>query len=232
MCGRFTLTVESLEFIEAVQRLNVQLFGGADFRPRFNVAPTQLHPIILADGEDYAAQPARWGLVPSWAKDGKRAARQINARSETVHESRAYGRPFKRTRCLVPADGWYEWTGPKDQRQPHWIHRADREPFTLAGLYDIWFPEPDRPAATFTILTAEAQDSLAGIHSRMPIVMPAERQEAWLDRGAEEVESLRALLDLPPDDAFISVPVSARVNSVQHDDASLLQLEEQPALGL
>ncbi|MCY3557916.1 MAG: SOS response-associated peptidase [Chloroflexi bacterium] len=232
MCGRFTLTVDSLEFIEAVQRLNVQLFGGGDFQPRFNIAPTQLHPVILADGEAFAAQPARWGLVNSWAKDAKRAARQINARSESVAESRAYARPFQRQRCLVPADGWYEWSGPRDQRQPHWIHRADREPFLFAGIYDIWHPEPDRPAMTFTILTKEATEALASIHSRMPVVLPPDRQEAWLDPGNLEKESVLTLLDLPPDDAFVGDAVSTRVNSVKNDDPTLLDQEQQQALGL
>jgi putative SOS response-associated peptidase YedK len=232
MCGRFTLTVDSLEFIEAVQRLNVKLFGGGDFKARFNVAPTQSHPIILVDREEYAVQPARWGLVNSWAKDAKRAARLINARSETVAESRAYARPFKRQRCLVPADGWYEWSGPKKQRQPHWIHRADREPFLFAGLYDIWHPEPERPAVTFTILTREASDALANIHSRMPVVLPADRQEVWLDPGNLDQHSVLPLLDLPPDDSFVTVPVSSRVNAVKHDDPSLLVPEQQHAFDL
>lgn len=232
MCGRFTLTVDSLEFIEAVQRLNVQLFGGGDFKPRFNVAPTQLHPIILADGEEIAAQPARWGLVNFWAKDAKRAARQINARSETVAESRAYARAFERQRCLVPADGWYEWSGPKNQRQPHWIHRPDREPFVFAGLYDIWHPQPERPAVTFTILTQDSTESLASIYPRMPVVLPPDRLEAWLDSGNEDTESVLALLDLPPDDAFIAEPVSTRVNFVKNDDLDLLRVEQQPTLDL
>ncbi len=231
MCGRFTLTVESLELVEAVRRLNVQL-RAVIFRPRHNVAPTQLHPIILADGEQFAAQPARWGLVNFWATDAKRASQQINARSETVAASRAYARPFKRQRCLVPADGWYEWNGPRRQRQPHWLHRADREPFVFAGLYDIWYPQPDRPAATFTILTSEASQSLASIHARMPVVMPANRQEAWLDSGNQDAAALRFLLDLPPDDAFVAVPVSSRVNAVRNDDPSLLHIEQQPMLGL
>ncbi len=232
MCGRFTLTVEHLELIEAAQRLNVKLFDGGDFKPRFNIAPTQLHPIIVADGEEIAAQPARWGLVNFWAKDAKRAARQINARSETVATTRAYARSFKRQRCLVPADGWYEWSGAKAQRQPHWIHRADREPFVFAGLYDIWHPEADRPAVTFTILTKEASEALSSIHSRMPVVLPPDRQEAWLDPGNQDEESVLPLLMLPPDDSFISEPVSNRVNGVKHDDPTLLAPEPQQTLNL
>ena len=232
MCGRFTLTIDSLEFVDALQRLQARLDGAKPFQARFNVAPTQLHPILLADGEDYAVQPARWGLVNSWAKDAKRASRQINARSETVAESRAYARPFARQRCLVPADGWYEWSGPKTQRQPHWIHRADREPFLFAGLYDTWYPEPERPAITFTILTQPAIDSLASIHDRMPVVLPPDRHEAWLDPVPREREDVLALLRLPPDDAFIADPVSVRVNSVRHDDPGLLQIEQQSGFEL
>ena len=232
MCGRFTLTTQALEVIEQVGRLNLTLARVRDFKPRFNIAPTQLHPIVLADREEFTAQPARWGLVNSWAKDARRAARQINARSETVAESRAYARPFKLQRCLVPADGWYEWSGPKHQRQPHWIHRADREPFVFAGLYDVWHPDPDRPAMTFTILTKASTDSLASIHSRMPVVLPPDRLEAWLDSGNQDNESVLPLLDFPPDDAFIAEPVSARVNSVKHDDPSLLEFERQSRLNI
>ena len=232
MCGRFTLTVDSLEMLEAVQRLNLRLFGELPYSPRYNIAPTQLHPIIVADGEALAFQPARWGLVNSWAKDAKRAGRQINARSETVDTSRAYGRAFRRRRCLVPADGWYEWTGPKGSRQPHWIHRADRAPFSFAGLYEVWHPEPDRPAVTFTILTTEASAQLASIHARMPVVLPPERQEAWLNPHQQDADVVKPLLDLPPDDAFISAAVSPRVNAVRHDDPSLLEPQRQTGLGL
>ena len=233
MCARFTLTQEQEQLVKAWRERGIEVtFDFFSHKPRFNVAPTQVHPIILADREAFAVQPARWGLVNSWARDAKRASRQINARSETVAESRAYARPFKRRRCLVPADGWYEWSGPRNQRQPHWIHRADREPFFFAGLYDIWHPEPERPAVTFTILTMDSTEALAGIYPRMPVVLPPDRQEAWLDPGNQDQDSVLPLLELPPDDAFIAESVSTRVNSVKHDDATLLTREQQPALDL
>lgn len=233
MCARFTLTQEKQELVEAWRQLGIEVtFDFFSHNPRFNIAPTQVHPIILADREAFAVQPARWGLVNSWARDAKRASRQINARSETVAESRAYARPFRRQRCLVPADGWYEWTGPKKQRQPHWIHRADREPFAFAGLYDIWYPKPEDPAVTFTILTMDSTGALASIYPRMPAILPPDRLEAWLDPGNEDKDSVLALLDLPPDDAFIAESVSSRVNSVKHDDPGLLETEEQPSLDL
>lgn len=184
---------------------------------------------MRAGGEDVVAETARWGLVNSWATDAKRAGRQINARSETAATSRAYARPFRRTRCLVPADGWYEWSGPKEARQPHWIHHADGEPFFFAGLYEVWYPEPEQPRTTFTILTTDANDSLAAIHQRMPVVMPPERIDDWLNPMAEDVGALRALLVAAPNDAFVSVPVSPRVNSVRNDDPSLLELHDQPS---
>lgn len=233
MCGRFTLTVEQQQLIENMLQYGIEVsFDYFSVVPRFNIAPTQLHAIILAEREELLVQPARWGLINSWARDAKRASRQINARSETVAESRAYARPFQRQRCLVPADGWYEWSGPKDQRQPHWIHRADREPFLFAGLYDVWHPEPDRPMLTFTILTREASQALASIYSRMPVVLPADRHEAWLDAGNQDSAAVLPLLHLPPDDAFVADPVSTRVNSVKHDDPSLLLPEQQPRLDL
>lgn len=233
MCGRFTLTVEQQQLVENMLKFGIEVsFDYFSIVPRFNIAPTQLHPIILAEREEFVVQPARWGLVNAWAQDAKRAARQINARAETVAESRAYARPFQRQRCLVPADGWYEWSGPKNERQPHWIHRADRELFVFAGLYDIWRAEPDRPTLTFTILTTEATDALASVYSRMPVVLPVDRHEAWLDAGNRDSESLLPLLDLPPDDAFIAQPVSTRVNSVKNDDPSLLEPEQQSRFDL
>ena len=229
MCGRFTLSVETLELVAAAQQLAETLFAGIPHRPRYNVAPTQEHPIVRARGEDLIAQTARWGLVNSWAKDAKRAGRQINARSETAARSRAYARPFKRKRCIIPADGWYEWSGPKEARQPHWIHHADREPFLFAGLYEVWYPEPEQPQTTFTILTTDANDALASIHARMPVLMPPERLDDWLDPAAEDIDALSALLVSAPNDAFVSMPVSPRVNSVRNDDPSLLQPHEQPS---
>lgn len=233
MCARFTLTQDEEALVETWGELGIEVsFDFFSHSPRFNVAPTQVHPILLAEREAFAVQPARWGLVNSWARDAKRASRQINARSETVAESRAYARPFKRQRCLVPADGWYEWSGPKDQRQPYWIHRADRQPFVFAGLYDIWYPERDHPAITFTILTQDSTDALASIYPRMPVVLPPDRLEGWLDPENQDTESVLALLDLPPDDAFIGDPVSTRVNFVKNDDPDLLRVEQQPTLDL
>ena len=230
MCGRFTLTAETLDLVVAAQQLAPAVFGDIAWRPRFNIAPTQEHPILHIDREEIAAQTARWGLVNRWAKHAKRAARQINARSETVHESRAYAKAFQRRRCVVPADGWYEWSGPKDARQPHWMHRADGQPFLFAGLYEAWYPQPDQPQTTFTILTTDANDALASVHARMPVTVPQGHLERWLDPHSADLDALSPILRPAPDDAFVSRAVSPRVNSVRNDDPSLLDPFEQPTL--
>ena len=236
MCGRFTFTPEALDVAAAAYQLDPILFRTLHYQPRYNIAPTNQHFIIRFEREDFTAQHANWGLINSWAKDAKRAARQINARCENLAASRVWKPAFERRRCVVPADGWFEWTGPKEQRQPHWIHRPDREPFLFAGLYERWTPpndgdhQPPSPITTFTIITTAANDQLAAIHDRMPVVLPNDRLEAWLDPRAADLNQLQTLLAAAPDDAFTSAAVSPRVNSVRNDDPDLLLPEEQLSL--
>ena len=232
MCGRFTLTVDTLDYLAQLQQLDPRIFAAVRFQPRFNIAPTNRHPIVRFEREDFTAKTASWGLINHWAKDARRAARQINARRENLASSRVWTPAFERRRCAVPADGWFEWTGPKDNRQPHWIHRPDREPFLFAGLYERWTPpanranaadgNPPTPITTFTIITAPANDQLAAIHDRMPVVLPNERLDDWLDPQQQNLDRLSALLIAAHDDAFTSCPVSSRVNSVRNDDPDLL----------
>ena len=232
MCGRFTLTVDTLDDLAQLQQLDPRIFAAVRFQPRFNIAPTNRHPIVRFEREEFTAETAHWGLINHWAKDAKRAARQINARRENLASSRVWTPAFQRRRCAVPADGWFEWTGPKDNRQPHWIHRPDREPFLFAGLYERWTPpaengESSAPITTFTIITAPANDQLAAIHDRMPVVLPNERLDDWLDPQQQNLDRLSSLLIAAPDDAFISRPVSPRVNAVRNDDSDLLIPREQ-----
>ena len=222
MCGRMTWGTREALRDGALERLIPGIRIGFRPPPRYNIAPTQEHVIARAEREEVVAEAARWGLINAWAKDAKRAARQINARAETVHESRAYRAAFARRRCAVPADGWYEWTGPKQARQPHWIHRGDGEAFLLAGLYEAWAPPEGGIRTTFTVLTTSAAARLAPIHDRMPLVLPPERLDDWLDPGERDPARLRALLAAAPMDAFTARAVSPRVNSAKHDDAELL----------
>ncbi len=238
MCGRFTLTVDTLDDLAQLQQLDPRIFAAVRFQPRFNIAPTNRHPIVRFEREDFTAETAHWGLINHWAKDAKRAARQINARRENLASSRVWTPAFERRRCAVPADGWFEWTGPKDNRQPHWIHRPDREPFLFAGLYERWtLPangvngadgDPPTSITTFTIITAPANDHLAAIHDRMPVVLPNERLDDWLDPQQQNFNRLNSLLIAAPDDAFTSRVVSPRVNAVRNDDPDLLTPHEQP----
>jgi len=236
MCGRFTLTAAALERVAQSQQLPAEIFAPLRFRPRYNIAPTNEHVIVYFEREDFAAQNANWGLINSWAKDAKRAARQINARCETLASARVWKPAFARRRCVIPADGWFEWTGPKGSRQPHWIHRPDREPFLFAGLYEYWTPRgrPDQqgggaaaPLTTFAIITTAANEQLASLHQRMPAVLPNERLEAWLDPQVSEPEQLQPLLRSAPNDAFTSPAVAPRVNSVRNDGPDLLAPQEQ-----
>lgn len=232
MCGRFTLTVDTLDAVAQLQQLDPRIFAAVRFQPRFNIAPTNRHPIVRFEREDFTAETAHWGLINHWAKDAKRAARQINARRENLASSRVWAPAFQRRRCAVPADGWFEWTGPKNNRQPHWIHRPDREPFLFAGLYERWTPptneasaengNPPTPITTFTIITAPANDQLAAIHDRMPVVLHSERLDDWLDPQQQNLDRLSSLLIAAPDDAFTSRPVSPHVNAVRNDDPDLL----------
>ena len=229
MCGRFTLAATPAVLVDALLGIHPELVPPATAQPRCNIAPTQEHFIFAGRAERIAALPADWGLVNSWAADAKRAARQINARLETAAESRAYAPAFKRRRCAVPADGWYEWSGPADARRPHWIHRGDEAPFLLAGLWENGTPPgSDEQRATFTILTTSAASRLQPIHDRMPVVLPEDRIEEWLDPALTDAGQARRLLAGVNMDAFTARPVSTRVNYVRNDDAGLLR-EIDPA---
>ncbi len=226
MCGRFTLSRQ--DAIELAAELGVPVESLPNYRPRYNIAPTNLHWILRMKYEEREVLPALWGLINSWAKDRKRAGSQINARSETLDTRAAYSKSFRERRCLVPADGFFEWTGPKKARRPIWFHKPDGDLLLFAGLYSSWQPEPDVWERTFTIITTEANAVVADIHDRMPVIIAPEQAEEWMDAGETDAEKLRALLLPAADDLLIGTPVSERANSVKNDDPSVL--EEAPTL--
>ena len=141
MCGRYTLTYRKAELL--AEHLGVSVDSLGDYSPRYNVAPTQRHWIVRMEHEDHEVLPARWGLINHWAKDSMVGYRQINARAETLSQRPAFREAFKKRRCVVPADGFYEWTGSKGARQPIWFHREDGGLLLFAGLYESWQPAPD-----------------------------------------------------------------------------------------
>jgi len=212
VCGRYTLTTPVDDLLEIFDLPQVSF----EHRPRYNIAPTQDAPVLARDGEGRKMGLLRWGLVPFWADDPTIGNRLINARSETAHEKPAFRRAFRRRRCLVPADGFYEWRAEGDGKRPYWIHRPDRAPFTMAGLWEGWEPRDEEPLHTFTILTREATEELAALHPRMPVVLSREGGEAWIEPG-REVEALRRILRDGRETEFQWHPVSTRVNVPEND---------------
>ena len=176
--------------------------------------------------EERRLLPARWGLVNSWAKDNKRSGLQINARAETLSARPAFRAAFKARRCVVPADGFYEWTGPKAARRPLWFHRPDGGLLLFAGLYEAWFPEKDKPETTFTIITTQANDRMAPVHDRMPVILSDTAADEWMLQGTVGADCLIRLLEPPPDEWLIATPVSKRVNSVKVDAPDVLRADE------
>ena len=227
MCGRFTLTVSHLaEVAEAVGAwLSPDL--AAEYRPRFNVAPTQRHPIVRADAGRRELVPAHWGLVPAFAKDRSIGHRLINARGESVAEKPAFRAAYRSRRCVVPADGFSEWTGPKGARQPVWFHAPDRSLLWLAGLFAMW---TDRATGevltTFTIVTTAANEVVAKVHARMPAVLGTVDVSEWL-----EAADPKALLVPAPVARLVASPASCRLNSPREDDADLLAPDDPRARG-
>jgi putative SOS response-associated peptidase YedK len=217
LCGRYTLTVPLSNLVDSFD-VDPPEF---DYPPRYNIAPTQDAPVIAQDADGRRMGLLRWGLVPSWAKDLSMGGRMINARAETVAEKPAFRRAFRHRRCLVPADGFFEWKpgaekeGPKGAKVPHWIHREDREPFGMAGLWERWTPEEGNPVHTFTIITTDAVPEIRGIHPRMPVILPPGDLDEWLD-SASSVDDLLALLR-PNGDGIRTHPVSSFVNSPRND---------------
>ncbi len=220
MCGRFTLTRQ--EAIELAEELGVPVDSLPNYRPRYNIAPTDQHWVVRRKYEDREVLPALWGLINSWAKDRKRAAAQINARVETLDTRSAFKEAFRKRRCLVPADGFFEWIGPKKARRPIWFHNQDGGLLLFAGLYEYWQPEPDVWERTFTIVTTDANKTVADVHNRMPVILTAEQAEAWMYQDETDLEKLRKLLVPSAEDVLIGTPVSDRANSVKNDDPSVL----------
>jgi putative SOS response-associated peptidase YedK len=221
MCGRFTITRRDGNMLAA--ELGVAADSFVDYRPRYNVAPTQMHYVVRVKFENREVLPARWGLVNTWAKDASTAAKNINARAETVESRRAFREAFIKRRCVVPADGFFEWTGPKTARQPTWFHREDNQLLLLAGLYESWRPKPDQWETTFTILTTDANALTRQYHDRMPVILADRDADDWMDPRAPDPLALKKLLVPALEGLLIATPVSPDVNDVDNDSPDLLK---------
>lgn len=232
MCGRFTLTLPDYETLARALGVEPDPELAPLYRPRFNVAPTDRHWILRVRDGRRELVPGSWGLVNAWAADRSGASKQLLARAETVATRPAYRDAFRRRRCLVPADGFFEWGGPKGRRQPYWFHSKDGGLLLLAGLYESW---RDRRTGlrerTFAIVTTPANDVVGGVHDRMPALVPIERASAWLGAGSpeapspDEIAAAEALLAPAPAELLEPRRVSRRVNDVAHDDPACLEPE-------
>jgi putative SOS response-associated peptidase YedK len=172
--------------------------------------------------ENRAILPAKWGLVPQGSKDASRAAQCINARCETVESRAAFRDAYKHRRCVVPADGFYEWTGPRSARQPHWIHRRDGQLLLFAGLYEEWKPADRKAETTFTILTCAANARMSRVHDRMPVILSDRDADDWMNPREPDPHALKRMLIPAAEDVLDMRPVSPLVNNVRNEGPELL----------
>jgi putative SOS response-associated peptidase YedK len=224
VCGRFAFYSPA----EAVSRL----FAAetiADLPPRYNIAPTQPAPTVRLDQDSVRRlNLLRWGLVPFWAKDPSIGNRMINARAETVASKPAFRQAFRKRRCLILADGFYEWQKADSGKIPWFINAPSGEPFAMAGLWESWQADGDEPLETCTILTTEAGSSLARIHHRMPVVLGSEGVQQWLDPNMDEGQ-LPLLADEARRVPLEAIRVSRQVNNPENEGPDLLRAAENQA---
>jgi putative SOS response-associated peptidase YedK len=217
MCGRFVIT-------SAPAALR-QLFGYIEqpnFPPRYNVAPTQPRPVVVLENGIRHFRLMRWGLLPAWVKDPRKFSLLINARAETVQKKPAFKNAIRRRRCLIPADGYYEWQASDQRKRPHFIYRSDRQPIGLAGLAETWIGPNGEELDTVAIVTAPAGADLAVLHHRVPVTIAPGDFDRWLDCSDDSVDNVMTLLVAPAEGEFAWHEISTRVNRVANDDAQLI----------
>ena len=221
MCGRFTLRAPASVVAE-----QFALFDVPPFAARYNIAPSQPVAVVrLAPGEDRPRRELvwlRWGLIPAWAKDPAIGNRLINTRAETAAEKPAFRAALRQRRCLLPADGFYEWLGTPKGKQPHFVRLRDDQVFAFAGLWESWQGAGQSPIESCTLLTTEPNDLLHPIHNRMPVILGPDAYEPWLE-AATPTESLGALLVPYPPDAMTAEPVDTWVNSPANDGPKCIE---------
>jgi putative SOS response-associated peptidase YedK len=217
MCGRFVITSPP-----AALRLIFGYLDQPNFPPRYNIAPTQPVPVVIVENGIRHFRLMRWGLLPAWVKDPGKFTLLINARSETVLEKPAFKNAIKRRRCLIPADGYYEWQVSGRRKRPHLIHRRDGAPIGLAALAETWTGPNGEELDTVAIVTAPASADLAVLHHRVPVTISVDDFDRWLDCRAFDAEMAMALLTAPEEGEFTWHEVSTRVNHAANDDAQLI----------
>ncbi|WP_438444491.1 SOS response-associated peptidase [Gorillibacterium sp. sgz5001074] len=222
MCGRFSITVTIEELME---RFLLEHYpDDIIYTPRYNAAPGQPVPAILAHEGVNRLGPLKWGLVPSWSKEEKPRFPTFNAKAETLLEKASFRLPFERKRCLIPADGFYEWQAlPDGNKRPMRIVLKKRGLFAMAGLYDTWTAPDGRKVSSCTVITTEPNQLMSGIHNRMPVILRPEDEAFWLDRSRFDPERLQRLLVPYADGELEAYPVHPDVGSVKNDWPGLIE---------
>lgn len=219
MCGRITLTTSGSELADYLRTID-----SLTWEPRYNIAPTQ--PVatvrVESDGECHLRE-MRWGLIPHWADDPSIGNRMIDARAESLADKPAFRDAFRRGRCVVVADGFYEWQRLNGAKQPWYLFRSDGRPLTLAGLWDRWQPPDGEPVTSCTIVTTGPNELVENLHDRMPVILPEDAWDRWLDRDNREGAGLDELLRAYPADRMKAHPVSEHVNDPAHDDPECIR---------
>ena len=217
MCGRFTLA--------APGNVVAELFGldaVPELRPRYNIAPTQGVAVVRADGARRRLDELRWGLVPAWAREPSIGSRLINARAETVGEKPAFRSAFRARRCLVVADGFYEWARGAGGKQPWYFRRRDGSPFAFAGLWERWLSPQGEPLESCALVTTTPNALVARVHDRMPVILAPRSHAAWLDSANRSGPGLEALLRPLPEGEMTGHAVGLTVNSPSHDSPACI----------
>ncbi len=220
MCGRFALTADA----ETLQsEFNLSSLP-ADLAPRYNIAPSQAVAVALRDsnGRQYL-DAFRWGLIPVWAKDASIGNRMINARAESVAEKPSFKRPLQKQRCLILADGFFEWQKTAGGKVPAYFRLKDERPFAFAGLWDSWTDPAGQTIHSCTIITTAPNPLVAPIHNRMPVILLPKDRERWLNPIEQSPQSLLPLLNPYPANEMLSYPVSTLVNSPANDSPACIQ---------
>jgi putative SOS response-associated peptidase YedK len=218
MCGRFTQRTP-----KKTLAVEFQVEEMPEMEPRYNIAPTQDILSIRRTDDGREAVLLKWGLIPSWAKDASMGAKLINARSETVMEKPSFREAFKKRRCIIPADGFYEWQRTGGRKQPYFFRMQDEHPFGFAGLWERWKGADDQVINSCTILTTEANEILQSVHDRMPVILHPDNYELWLDVDMRKLDLVRELLRPFPASEMMAYPVSASINSPLNQGAQLIE---------
>ena len=217
MCGRYSLTTPKDHLVEVFDVPPVTF----DYRARYNIAPSQDVPVVASDRHGTRLGLLRWGLVPAWSDGPASGSRMINARAESLLGKPSFREAALGRRCLVPADGFYEWATEDGRKVPYWIHSPDREPMGLAGIWERWHSAGSEPIYSMAIITVDANEGIQHLHDRMPAIVPAADHRAWLDTQTPIADALSLLK--PYEGALEAYPVSTLVNSPVNDEPACIE---------